>query len=65
MQGKVKWFNNKRGYGFITSDDGTDFFAHFSDIVSDGFKGLKKDKRVSFDVKDAEKGPQAVNIISL
>ena len=61
--GTVKWFNDAKGYGFITPDDGgEDFFAHFSAIKMDGFKTLKQGQRVTFDLKEGEKGKQADNI---
>ena len=59
----VKWFNDAKGYGFITPDDGgEDLFAHFSAIKMDGFKTLKQGQRVTFDLKEGEKGKQADNI---
>lgn len=61
--GTVKWFNDAKGYGFITPDDGgEDLFAHFSAIKMDGFKTLKQGQRVTFDLKECEKGKQADNI---
>ena len=61
--GTVKWFNDAKGYGFITPDDGSeDLFAHFSEIKMDGFKTLKQGQRVTFDLKEGEKGKQADNI---
>ena len=58
--GTVKWFNDAKGYGFITPDDGgEDLFAHFSAIKMDGFKTLKQGQRVTFDLKEGEKGKQA------
>ena len=61
--GTVKWFNDAKGYGFITPDDGgDDLFAHFSAIKMDGFKTLKQGQRVTFDLKEGEKGKQADNI---
>ncbi len=61
--GTVKWFNDAKGFGFITPDDGgEDLFAHFSAIKMDGFKTLKKGQRVTFDLKEGEKGKQADNI---
>ncbi len=65
MTGKVKWFNAEKGYGFITSEDGKDVFAHFSQIQKDGFKTLEEGEAVSFDVTEGQKGPQASNIVSL
>lgn len=60
--GTVKWFNATKGFGFITSEDGQDLFAHFSAIQSDGFKSLDEDQKVEFDVEVGQRGPQAVNI---
>ena len=61
--GTVKWFNDAKGYGFITpGDGGEDLFAHFSAIKMDGFKTLKQGQRVTFDLKEGEKGKQADNI---
>lgn len=65
MNGTVKWFNPEKGFGFITSEDGTDVFAHFSQIQKDGFKTLDEGERVSFDVTKGAKGPQAENIVTL
>lgn len=61
-EGTVKWFNEKKGFGFIASDDGTDVFVHFSAIQDSGFKTLAEGQRVSFDVESGEKGPSAVNV---
>ncbi len=61
--GKVKWFNDAKGFGFITPDaGGEDLFAHFSAIVDTGYKSLKEGQRVTFDVTDGPKGKQASNI---
>ncbi len=65
MTGKVKWFNSEKGYGFITTEEGNDIFAHFSQIQKDGFKTLEEGENVSFDVVDGDKGPQATNIVVL
>lgn len=62
MNGTVKWFNAEKGFGFITSEDGTDVFVHFSQINKDGFKTLEEGEKVSFDVVDGQKGPQAENV---
>ncbi|MDT2902931.1 cold-shock protein [Lactococcus lactis] len=60
--GTVKWFNATKGFGFITSEDGQDLFAHFSAIQSDGFKSLDEGQKVEFDVEEGQRGSQAVNI---
>ncbi|MCK5360486.1 MAG: cold-shock protein [Gammaproteobacteria bacterium] len=61
--GTVKWFNNSKGFGFITPDDGSaDVFVHFSAIASDGFRTLEEEQAVSYDVEDGPKGPQASNV---
>ena len=62
MNGTVKWFNADKGFGFITGENGTDVFAHFSQINIDGFKTLEEGQKVTFDVTDGQKGPQAENI---
>ena len=65
MKGKVKWFNSEKGFGFITTEEGNDVFAHFSKIQKEGFKTLEENQEVVFDVVDSEKGPQAENIVIL
>jgi CspA family cold shock protein len=63
LQGKVKWFNNQKGYGFITRDDGSgDVFVHYSAVSGDGFKSLAEGDAVEFDVVDSDKGPKAANV---
>jgi CspA family cold shock protein len=62
QQGKVKWFNERKGYGFISRDDGDDVFVHFSEIESNGFKTLAEDQEVSFEIKEGPKGLQASNV---
>lgn len=61
----MKWFNEPKGFGFIAQDDGTDVFAHYSDIQGKGFKTLAQGDSVSFDVVEGNKGPKASNIIKL
>jgi CspA family cold shock protein len=63
MEGTVKWFNPSKGYGFIVGEDGTDYFAHFGEIQSEGFKTLKEGQSVTFEEADGEKGPVAKNIM--
>jgi CspA family cold shock protein len=60
--GTVKWFNDAKGYGFITSEDGTDVFVHFSDIQGSGFKTLAEGESVEFEVTDGPKGARAANV---
>ena len=61
-EGVVKWFNEKKGYGFIESEDGTDVFVHHSGINATGFKTLHEGDRVTFDIEKGQKGPAAVNV---
>lgn len=61
-QGNVKWFSNKKGFGFITDDNGEDVFVHFSAIEMDGFKTIAEGARVEFEVTEGEKGAQAKNV---
>ena len=63
--GTVKWFNEAKGYGFITQDNGGDVFAHYSAIQGNGFKSLSEGDKVSFDVVEGDKGSKAANIIKL
>lgn len=63
MQGKVKWFNSEKGFGFIESEDGTDVFVHFSAISMDGYKTLEEGSKVEFEVVEGAKGPQAANVV--
>jgi len=64
-EGTVKWFNDAKGFGFIEQDNGPDVFVHFSAIQGDGFKSLTEGERVSFEVVDGPKGPQAANVQKL
>ncbi|MBI5196807.1 MAG: cold-shock protein [Nitrospirae bacterium] len=61
--GTVKWFNEAKGYGFITSEDGSDVFVHYTSIQGNGFKTLAEGDKVSFDVEKGAKGPKAVNVV--
>ena len=62
MTGTVKWFNNQKGYGFISDQDGNDVFVHYSGLNMEGCKTLEEGAKVEFDVTDGQKGPQAVNV---
>ncbi len=62
MQGTVKWFNNQKGYGFISDESGNDVFVHYSGLNMEGFKSLEEGATVEFDVTEGSKGPQAVNV---
>jgi len=62
-QGTVKWFNDEKGFGFIERDGASDVFVHYSEIQSNGFKKLEEGDKVSFDVEEGTKGPQAKNVI--
>jgi len=61
-EGTVKWFSEKKGYGFITQDNGGDIFVHFSSIIMPGFKALAEGDRVSFEVEEDERGPKAKDV---
>ena len=61
-QGTVKWFNDQKGFGFITSNDGNDYFVHHTNIECDGFKTLPEGAQVQFEVEKGEKGPRAVQV---
>jgi CspA family cold shock protein len=65
IKGKVKWFNNAKGYGFIGHDGGNDVFVHFSSIVSDGYKSLQEGDDVEFEITQGQKGPQADKVMKL
>jgi len=63
MHGKVKWFDERKGYGFIESEEGEDVFVHYSEIQAEGFKTLEEGQSVEFEVVEGGKGKQAVNVI--
>ncbi|KAF1304807.1 MULTISPECIES: cold-shock protein [Enterococcus] len=64
-QGKVKWFNNEKGFGFITTEAGDDIFVHFSAIQGDGFKSLEEGQEVEFSIVEGARGPQAAEVTKL
>ena len=65
MQGRVKWFNPKKGYGFIEVEDGKDVFVHYSEIKEEGFKTLEEGQEVEFEIVEGNRGPQAANVVKL
>jgi CspA family cold shock protein len=64
QEGKVKWFNDAKGYGFIETAEGKDIFVHYTAIQKDGFKTLAEGQAVQFDIVDGAKGPQAANVVA-
>jgi len=64
-KGKVKWFSNQKGYGFITPESGNDVFVHHSAIQGDGYKSLEEGQEVEFEIKSGAKGEQAANVVKL
>lgn len=62
LKGKVKWFDTKKGFGFITTEDGKDVFVHYTSIVSENFKDLDEGQEVTFEIVEGKKGPQAANV---
>lgn len=64
FKGRVKWFNDSKGYGFIERDEGGDVFVHFSAIQSEGFRTLTEGQEVEFEIVDGEKGPQASSVVA-
>ena len=65
VEGKVKWFNESKGYGFIQQDNGPDVFVHYSSITTDGFKTLAEGQKVSFDIVEDARGPKAANVVKI
>ena len=65
MKGKVKWFSNQKGYGFISDEEGNDIFVHYSEVNMDGYKSLAEGVEVEFEVAQGTKGPQAINVTKL
>jgi len=65
MNGKVKWFNESKGFGFITREDGVDVFVHYTDIQGNEFKTLSEGQSVSFEIADGPKGPKAINVTKI
>ncbi|KYD31455.1 MULTISPECIES: cold-shock protein CspD [Bacteria] len=65
QHGKVKWFNNEKGYGFIEVEGGSDVFVHFTAIQGEGFKTLEEGQEVSFEIVQGNRGPQAANVVKL
>lgn len=64
-RGKVKWFNERKGYGFLEKEDGGDVFVHFSEIESQGFKTLIEGEEVTFEIEETQKGPKASHVVKL
>lgn len=65
VKGKVKWFSNQKGYGFITPESGSDVFVHHTAIQGDGFKSLEEGQEVEFEIEDGPKGQQAKNVVKI
>jgi CspA family cold shock protein len=64
-EGVVKWFNDSKGFGFITRDDGADVFVHHTSIQGDGYKTLAEGQAVTFDIEEGDKGPKAINVVKV
>jgi CspA family cold shock protein len=62
LKGKVKWFDTKKGFGFIQSEEGSDVFVHYTSILTEGFKNLEQGQEVTFEITEGKKGPQASNV---
>lgn len=65
MKGTVRWFNNQKGYGFISDENGQDIFVHYSGLNMEGFRTLDEGQQVEFDVTEGAKGPQATNVVRI
>jgi CspA family cold shock protein len=65
IKGTVKWFNESKGFGFISREEGSDVFVHYSSIQGDGYKSLTEGDLVSFEIEEGQKGPKAVNVVTL
>lgn len=65
LEGTIKWFNEKKGYGFIQQESGPDIFVHYSAITSEGFRTLAEGERVQFDLEEGDKGLKAVNVVKI
>ncbi len=65
VKGKVKWFSDAKGYGFISQENGPDVFVHHSNIVGEGFRTLEEDQEVEFEIVEGKKGPQAQNVVKV
>ncbi len=61
-KGTIKWFNEKKGFGFISKEDGSDVFVHYTGIVGNGFRTLKEGQKVEFEIESSDKGPRAVSV---
>ncbi len=64
-EGTVKWFNESKGFGFISREDGSDVFVHYSSVQGNGYKTLAEGDKVSFEIEEGPKGPKAINVVSL
>jgi cold shock protein len=62
MEGTVKWFNEKKGFGFLSGEDGNDYFVHHSNIEGDGFRTLAENSKVTFEIEETDKGPRAIKV---
>lgn len=61
-KGTIKWFNEKKGFGFISKEDGSDVFVHYTGIIGNGFRTLKEGQKVEFEIESSDKGPRAVSV---